>query len=104
MGFFRKGREFDRGLINEIDYSPISFEQALEYLIGLSDKEFDQTFAIAETYRKADQAAAEALGTEKEPRSFINPPTGYEEVPPHINHVNPKNILDDDYEGASTNA
>lgn len=51
-----------------------NYESALNYLIGLSDKEYDQVIKVAGIHRKAYQEAAGVLGQANEPTTFITPP------------------------------
>lgn len=50
-----------------------NYESALNYLIGLSEEEFDKVIKVAGFHRKAYQESAGVLGTPNEPTTFINP-------------------------------
>lgn len=51
-----------------------NYESSLNYLIGLSDEEFDKVIKVAGFHRKAYQESAGVLGTPNEPTTFITPP------------------------------
>lgn len=51
-----------------------NYESSLNYLIGLSDQEFDKVIKVAGFHRKAYQESAGVLGTPNEPTTFIVPP------------------------------
>lgn len=72
MGLFnKKNRQpgssaFDDKLDPETDYN-----QVLEYLIGLSQKDFDRVINVAGVFRKANADAAAILGIKDEPTTSI---------------------------------
>lgn len=52
----------------------VDYNGAMDYLIGLSDEDYKKVCTVAEIYRKSQQDAAEALGIENTPTTFINAP------------------------------
>lgn len=58
--------------LGQVDYNSV-----LEYLQGLSDKDYAALIKVAEIYRNANEKAAAALGIAVEPTTHIHPP-----VPP----------------------
>lgn len=73
MGLFNKKKSqpksspFDDKLDIETDYN-----SALEYLIGLSAKDFDKIMKVAGVFRKANAESAEILGIKDEPTTSIH--------------------------------
>ena len=87
----------------ELAEMSVNYDSVLEYLQGLSDKDYATITKIAGIYRKANDDAAKALGTQFEPSAFIMPPT---EIDTHsgladqyadkVANPNGKTMLDDD--------
>lgn len=53
---------------------PAGYNEVVDYLVGLSDQEYDTVQKVANIYREADKKAAESLGVDCEITSFIRPP------------------------------
>ncbi len=50
--------------IPEID---VTYNQVLDYLVGLPKTEYDRVIKVANVYREADKKAAQILGTKNTP-------------------------------------
>lgn len=72
----------------------VAYDCVIDYLNGLSEDDYSKVIKVAEIYRKATQDAADALGVENEPTTFINPPENTELVPHDVNHKLPGSDLD----------
>lgn len=64
-----------------------NYESSLNYLIGLSDAEFDKVIKVAGFHRKAYQESAGVLGTPNEPTTFITPPAEPEAPADELNFL-----------------
>ncbi len=77
-----------------------NYDSVLEWLVGLSEDDFDKILRIAVIYRSADKSASETLGVEPEPTTYINPPSGIETNQPPVtdaqNLKKAKNFLEAD--------
>lgn len=71
----------------EIDrMTDVNYNTVLEWLVGLSDQDFDKVCKISTIYRQADKDAAQELEMPNEPVTFIHPPEPVSDEP---------NLLDD---------
>jgi hypothetical protein len=59
---------------DELTSLTTNYNGVIDFLTGLSDEDYKRTVEVAEIYRKAETEAAKALGIEKQPTAFINPP------------------------------
>lgn len=50
---------------------PVNYNSVLDYMVGLSDKEYKQMTASAEIYRKANKDVAKVIGVKDEPTTTI---------------------------------
>lgn len=50
---------------------PVNYNSVLDYLVGLSDKDYKTITASAEIYRKANKEVAKLLGIKDEPTTTI---------------------------------
>lgn len=82
-----------------------NYSTSLDWLLGLSDKEYAKMIKVVEIYRKANSDTAKALGIKTEPTSFLPQPDNTETVPQDVNHLSPNSsqpapasddFLDDD--------
>lgn len=91
MGIFGKKKKVTGTYFGEpiFEDDPVSYEQVLGYLVGLSDDEYKQVTQVAEIHRKAYLDSQAVLGEPVEPSTFINPPVP--ETP-----TDEPNFLDDD--------
>lgn len=89
---------------------PANYSTALDWLLGLNDKEYTKMTKIVEIYRRANTETAKALGIKTEPTSFLPQPDSTEPVPQDVNHLSPasaggasddSNFLDEDDELAA---
>lgn len=83
--FFKKDKIKSNSLISvsqqtEIIDNHTKYEQTLDFLIGLSDKEFKQTVDVAKAHRKAYEDSAKILNVVNEPTTFIFDPADNVEV------------------------
>ena len=89
-------------LDDEPSDDPVNYNNVLDYLVGLSDDEFEKIKKVASIYRKANKDASEALGVENEPSAFIsNPADELQTIPPRPINEAGATILDDDEDLAS---
>jgi hypothetical protein len=107
MGLFDKKRKELPALFSESELEPetqaAGYNEVIDYLTGLSDKDYQTVCSVAVIYREAQAKVAETLGIENEPTTFITPPeapSNTELLPQDVNHIAPKTILDDDDEDA----
>jgi len=70
----------------------VDYNSALNWLTGLSDEDYKKVCTVAEIYRKAEREAAEALGVENTPTTFIKQPEQEELTPNALAST----ILDDE--------
>lgn len=75
--------------IFEQQEAPANYSTALNWLLGLSDKEYQKMVKVVEIYRKANSDTAKALGIKTEPTSFLPQPDNTELVPQDVNHLAP---------------
>lgn len=74
--FKRKNKQVLPPLMSddEIISLTTNYNGVIDYLTGLSAEDYQKTIKVAEIYRKAEDEAAAALGVERKPTTFINPP------------------------------
>lgn len=65
----KKPMELPPALMNTED--PVNYNTVLDYLVGLSDKEYRQMTQSAEVYRKANKEVAKIVGVKDEPTTTI---------------------------------
>lgn len=73
---------------------PTGYNQVIDYLVGLSDEDFQKVLKVAEIYRKANADALEALEIENKPTTFIIDPDA------DIAEEDTDDFLDDEMESA----
>lgn len=76
----------------------VDYNSALDWLTGLSDEDYKKVCTVAEIYRKAQSDAAEALGVENTPTTFITAPVDetVQTMDGKVYPVDGATILDDD--------
>lgn len=80
----------------ELMGSPVDYNTVVDYLIGLSDGDYDKVCKVANVYRNAHKDACAVLGVENEPTSFINPPEPPEEPEQPGSFLDEPDFLEDD--------
>ena len=85
---------------DELTSLTTNYNGVIDFLTGLSDEEYKKTIEVAEIYRKAEAEAAKALGIEKPPTAFINPPE-HEEI--KKNWLDEPAFLEDDHDTPASN-
>ena len=50
---------------------PVNYNSVLDYLVGLSDKDYSRVTRSAEIYRKANKEVAKVIGVKDEPTTSI---------------------------------
>lgn len=90
MGIFsrKKDKTEPTALMPELEEDAVNFNSVVDWLVGLSEKDYKKVCDVAVIYREADKKATEALGKENKPTTFIEPPT--ETVPHDVNHTRSK--------------
>lgn len=80
----------------DLDDEPANYNTALEYLLGLSDKDYETITKVAAIHRQANKDAAEILGLPDDPVTFIHPPQP--ELVDTLGHTvsTPSTMLDED--------
>lgn len=53
--------------------NPVNYNSVLDYMIGLSDKDYKKLTASAEVYRKANKEVAKIVGIKDEPTHALMP-------------------------------
>lgn len=76
MSIFKKTSRRPLETIDELAAWPVprminSYESSLDYIVGLSDKEFDRLIKVANIYRQANKDANKALGIKREPLTTL---------------------------------
>lgn len=74
MGLFDKKPKAEPEILLADFEDVANYESALNFLVGLSDDEYNKVVQVAAIHRKAYQEAAAVLGTANEPSTFIKPP------------------------------
>lgn len=59
----------------------VGYNEVIEYLVGLSEKDYDTVCKVAAIYRKSNQDVSKTLGIKPEPTSFIMAPEEPEDEP-----------------------
>ena len=73
---------------------PVNYNSVLDYVVGLSDKDYKKLTASAEIYREANKKVAKLLGIKDEPTTAINtekPEIGEDELDAMLN-ANPEDL------------
>lgn len=101
MGLFdRKSKKELPSLFAEDELQPepqpYGYNEAIDYLTGLSEKDYETVCKVAVIYRQAQADVAATLGIENEPSTFITQP-----VPEPVDTLGhpiskPSTLLDDD--------
>lgn len=76
MGLFSKKKQSvlaDLNMDDELEEA-VNYNSVLDYLVGLSDQDYDRIGKVAVIYREANAKACEVLEVPNEPTTFINPP------------------------------
>lgn len=84
MGLFGKKRELSPLIPDEELFPSVNYDSVLEWLVGLSDKEYDQVCLVAAQYRVADQEAAKILGKPNKPTTRIDDPKDHLQTLPSL--------------------
>lgn len=73
MGFFNKYRKKEMvKLPPELEpINPVNYNSVLDYLIGLSNQEYNKILKVTDIYRDANKSAAKVLGVKEEPTTSI---------------------------------
>lgn len=58
---------------------PVNYNSVLDYMVGLSDKDYKKLTGSAEVYRKANKDVAKIVGVKDEPTHELMPPKPSEE-------------------------
>lgn len=93
MGLFGNKKKVTGTYFGEplFEDDPVNYEQALAYLVGLSDEDYVKVMDVAGIHRKAYKDSQAVLGEPVEPTTFINPP----EPTPAPGEVAAPDFLDD---------
>jgi hypothetical protein len=59
---------------------PVNYNSVLDYLVGLSDKDYRKMTGSAEVYRKANREVAKIVGIKDEPTHALLPETPSEDA------------------------
>ena len=73
---------------------PVNYNSVLDYVVGLSDKDYKKLTASAEIYREANKKVAKLLGIKDEPTTTIStekPELGEDELDAMLN-ANPEDL------------
>lgn len=62
------------GELWDIEPETVNYDSVMEWLVGLSDADYDKIVLTAPVYRNANNDAAKVLGKPNEPTTFIDPP------------------------------
>lgn len=90
MGLFgKKKREEKAAEAAAAADAPANYSTTLDWLLGLSDKDYTKMGKIVEIYRKANSDTAKTLGIKTEPTSFLPQPDNTQLVPQDVNHLAP---------------
>lgn len=54
--------------------NPVNYNSVLDYMVGLSDKDYKKLTGSAEVYRKANKEVAKIVGIKDEPTHELMPP------------------------------
>lgn len=88
MGIFdKKKSEPLPALISdeELEESLVNYNTVLDWLVGLSDQDYEKVHKVANIYRNANKDACSVLGVKDEPTTFINDPKDeLQTIPPVI--------------------
>lgn len=76
-------------LEGELKELAVNYESVVDYLVGLSEKEFETIVEVADIHRRANAEEAKKLGIEVQPYTTIANEE-LELVPAHVNHPKPK--------------
>lgn len=58
-------------LTDEPEADPVNYNSVLDYLVGLSNRDYDKLCKVAAIYRTANKDAAKVLGIKDEPTSVL---------------------------------
>jgi hypothetical protein len=72
--FKRQKRELPPLISDEELFPSVDFDTVMEWLLGLSAKEYSQVLEVANIHRDANQKACAVLGKNNKPCTFINDP------------------------------
>lgn len=65
---------FNRKTKQQPNIEPVNFDSVLDYLTGLSDKNYTTICQVALIHRKANKKSSKILGVKDKPTTFINEP------------------------------
>lgn len=73
MSLFKKSKDgakpVSQILVQQED--PVNYNSVLDYLVGLSKREYDKIIKVSVIYREANVAAAKVLGVKDEPTTTL---------------------------------
>lgn len=72
--FGNKKQELPPLITDEELFPSVNFDTVLEWLVGLSAKDYAKVCEVARIHRVADQQSAAVLGRSAEPTTFIDDP------------------------------
>lgn len=98
MGLFKRTKRELPPLISDEELFPsVNFDSVLDWLVGLSSKEYAQVCKVAEIHRMANTQSAGVLNKHLEPTSQIDDPRdSLQTIPPLMIDKDPAFILDDE--------
>lgn len=97
MGLFDRKKTELPPLISEEELFPsVNFDSVLEWLLGLSAKEYAQVLQVAGIHRKAIEESATVLGKPNEPTTQIDDPRDSLQTQPQLLIDKEPNFLTDD--------
>lgn len=72
MGLFDKKKSDLPPLISDAEL--IDYNSVIDWLVGLSDADYEKVCKVADNYRASEHRACEILEVENKPTTFISPP------------------------------
>jgi hypothetical protein len=78
----------------QLEDQPANYSTVLDWLLGLSEKDYKKMGTVVDIYRKANADTAKALGIKTEPTSFLPHADNTEAVPQDVNHLSPNSAPD----------
>lgn len=79
MAFWNKKKDSELSKLRSYYFtlgqkSALDYNKVRDWLVGLSDEDYQTMQKVARIYRKSDKDAAKALGIDLEPTTFISDP------------------------------
>jgi hypothetical protein len=95
--FGKQKRELPPLITDEELFPSVNYDSVLDWLLGLSAKEYAQVLQVAGIHRKANDEAATVLGKPNEPTTQIDDPKDHlQTIPPLVIDKDPTYFLDDE--------